>query len=204
MSILRADSVSVFFHESVTTAMRQRNVCATEAVTTYLVGLLADFAKPGARAEETLGRPLAFLLDEALHTEEIGERFDKLRILGDGILYTSGFFGDHFEARGVDQSYLVGMGQAAYKSAGNIIRTPSSFDVNEAARFDVFAELADQFATLVSVIAEIADATIARGVGTSKGLLKLYERWLKTRSETLAETLSSHGFVAPRGARVLS
>ena len=37
------------------------------------------------------------------------------------------------------------------------------------------------------------------GVATSRGLLKLYERWLKTRSDRLADALSSHGFVAPRG-----
>ncbi len=202
MSILRADSVSVFFHESVTTVMRSRKVSATESATTYLVGLLADFAKP-ARAE-TMDRPLAFLLDEALHTEEIGERFERLRTLGDSILYTSGFFGDHFEARGVDQGYLIGMGQTAYKGAGSLLRAPSSRDVTEAARCDIFGELADGFAAFVAVIAEVADRTLAGGVGTSKGLLRLYERWLKTRSETLAVTLSSHGFVAPRGARVLS
>ena len=55
------------------------------------------------------------------------------------------------------------------------------------------------------MIGEVANATIAGGVATSRGLLKLYERWLKTRSEKLADALSSHGFVAPRGGgRVLS
>ena len=55
------------------------------------------------------------------------------------------------------------------------------------------------------MIAEVANATLARGVATSRGILKLYERWLKTRSERLADALTSHGFVPPRGnGRVLS
>ena len=72
-------------------------------------------------------------------------------------------------------------------------------------KLDIFGELSEGFASFVAVIGEVANATIASGVATSKGLLKLYERWLKTRSEKLADALSSHGFVAPRGGgRVLS
>jgi hypothetical protein len=76
----------------------------------------------------------------------------------------------------------------------------SNEDVCEQAnRIDVFGELSRGFASFVAVIAEIANATIASGVATSRGLVKLYERWLKTRSDTLADALSSHGFVRPGG-----
>jgi len=194
-SIVAAGSVSDFFVDMVDDAMKARRVEASPAATHYIVGLLADFAKPDARAEETLERPLTFLLDEALHTPNVGERFEKLRSLGDGILYSSGFFGDHFEARGVDARYIIGLGATAYENAGALIVAPGS-----ESSLDVFRELAAKFAAFVAVLTDVADATVAQGIQSSKNLVKLYERWLRTRSDRLADALSSHGFMTPRGA----
>jgi hypothetical protein len=206
MSIVATASVTDFFEEAVSEAMKTRGFTASEGARSYVVALLADLAKPGSPIERTLERPLTLLLDEALHTTELGERFERLRTLGDGVLYTSGFFADHFEARGVDTKYLIGIGQTAYDSAGSLIWTRSSRSLDdEAAGVDIFGELSRGFASFVEVIGEVANATIARGVATSRGLIKLYERWLKTGSETLAGALSSYGFVTPRGGnRVLS
>jgi hypothetical protein len=206
MSIVATSSVSDFFEEAVDDAMRSQKVSASDGARSYVVALLVDLAKPGSPIERTLERPLTFLLDEALHTPELGERFERLRTLGDGVLYSSGFFADHFEARGVDTSYLIGIGRTAYDNAGSLIRTRSGRSLEEEAKgFDLFAELSAGFASFVQVIGEVANATIASGVATSRGLVKLYERWLKTRSDKLADALSSHGFVTPRGSnRVLS
>jgi hypothetical protein len=195
MSIVATASVSDFFEEIVADALKTRGIKPSTAATTYVVALLADLAKPGSPVERTLERPLTLLLDEALHTADPGNRFDRLRTLGDGVLYSSGFFADHFEARGVDTKYLIGIGQTAYENAGSLLRKGSALEKVP----DIFHELAIGFATFVDVITDVANATIARGVATSRGLLKLYERWLRTRSDTLAEALSSHGFVAPRG-----
>ena len=206
MSIVATASVSDFFEEQVEEAMKSRGVSASNGATSYVVGLLADFAKPGSPVERTLERSLTLLLDEALHTAELGDRFEKLRTLGDGVLYSSGFFADHFEAKGVDTKYVIGIGRTAYQSAGSLLVPSSSAAVEEESKGpDIFRELAAGFAEFVDVIAEVANATLARGVATSKGLLKLYERWLKTRNERLADALTSHGFVPPRGkGRVLS
>lgn len=204
MSIVATASVSDFFEEIVDDALKSRGVHASDGARSYVIALLADLAKPGSPIERTLERPLTLLLDEALHTPELGERFNRLQALGDGVLYSSGFFADHFEARGVDTSYLIGIGRTAYGNAGSLIRTRTSAPSDEK-KIDIFTELSNGFASFVEVISEVANATIASGVATSKGLLKLYERWLKTRSEALADALSSHGFVAPRGGgRVLS
>lgn len=192
MSIVAAVSVSDFFAEAVNDAMRSRGVQASDAARSYVVGLLSDLAKPGSPIERTLERPLTLLLDEALHTTNVGERFDRLRTLGDGVLYSSGFFADHFEARGVDSSYIIGIGRTAYDSASSLIVTGPE-------PLDIFKELSQHFARFVEVIGEVANATIARGVATSKGLIKLYERWLKTRSESIGDALASHGFVTGRG-----
>jgi hypothetical protein len=197
MSIVATGSVSDFFLGAVEDAIKSRRLEVTPAATSYLVGILSDFARPGALAEQTMERPLTFLLDEALHTPDVGKRFEKLRALGDGILYSSGFFADHFEARGVDQSYIIGLGATAYENAGAIIVAPNARAERES-NFDIFRELAQKFAAFVAVIGDVADATVAHGIQSSKGLVRLYERWLKTRSERLGEALSSHGFVTPR------
>lgn len=197
MSIVASASVSDFFEEVVDGAMKAKGIQASDGAKSYVVALLSELAKPGSPVERTLERPLTLLLDEALHTSERGEKFEKLRTLGDGVLYSSGFFADHFEARGVDTNYVISIGRTAYETAGAIIvpekASPSTGGI------DIFRELANEFSAFVAVIAEIANATLARGAATSRGLVKLYERWLKTRSNTLADALSSHGFVAPRG-----
>jgi hypothetical protein len=196
MSIVASASVSDFFEEAVVSAMKLRSVNASDGARSYVVALLADLAKPNSAIERTLDRPLTFLLDEALHTPELGERFDRLRTLGDGVLYTSGFFADHFEARGVDPRYLMGIGRTAYENAGSLLRTSSNAPDGVERRLDIFAELSAGFETFVAILADVANATIASGVATSRGLVQLYERWLKTGSERLAAALSSHGFVA--------
>lgn len=203
MSIVATASVSDFFEEVVVDAMKVRGLTASRGATSYVVALLAELAKPGSPIERTLERPLTLLLDEALHTSTLADRFDKLRTLGDGVLYSSGFFADHFEARGVDTNYVIGIGRTAYENAGSLLRTGSERDVNQSV--DIFGELAKDFTAFVAVIAEVANATIAKGVATSRGVLKLYERWLKTKNERLGEALASQGFVTPRGGgRVLS
>jgi hypothetical protein len=194
MAIVAAQSVSGFFHEVVEDAMKARRVEATDGATRYLVALLADYAHPDNRAGETLERPLTLLLDEALHAAEPADRFERLRVIGDGVLYGCGFFGDHFEARGVDPRYLHGLGTRAYGAASSMLRVGQEGP-------DLFGELADRFDVFVQVVAEVADATIAMGTESSRGLLKMYERWLKTGSERLASALTSRGVVPTRGTK---
>lgn len=204
MTILTAGSVTGFFHEVVEDAMKARRVDATDGATRYLVALLADYAHPGEGAGETLERPLTLLLDEALREKDAGERFERLRVIGDGVLYGCGFFGDHFEARGVDARYLHGLGTRAYGAASSILHRGQVLghagDDEEVAD-NLFGELADKFEAFVQVVAEVADATIAMGTASSGGLLRVYERWLKTGSERLASALSSHGVVPTRGTK---
>ena len=202
MSIVATGSISTYFEEVVTDAIKARHVDATNGATTYLVALLSDYARPDQNAAEALARPLAFLLSEAMQTASPAERFDKLRTLGDGVLYSCGFFGDHFEARGVDQGYLIGIGTTAYGAASSLIHVPASTKADKpGSSFDIYRELADNFRAFVGVLIEIADRTITAGVQGSKDLVKVYERWLKTGSEGLAQALAAHGLVPMRGLK---
>src|SRR4051812_4148517 len=99
MSIAITRSVGGFFHEVVGEAVKTQQVDATDEAMSYLVALLTEFAHPDPVMGDAFDRPLAFLLDEAFRTTG-AERFQKLRTLGDGVLYITGFFGDHIENRG--------------------------------------------------------------------------------------------------------
>ncbi len=196
MAIVAARSVSGFFGEVVEDAIRTRRVDATDGATQYLVALLADYAHPDPRVGETLERPLTLLFDEAMRAAEPAERFERLRHIGDGVLYGCGFFGDHFEARGVDPKYMCAIGTRAYGAASSMLKRGA-----EDGTPDLFGELAHNFDAFVEVVADVADATITMGIENSRGLVKVYERWLKRGSERLACALSSRGMMPTRGGK---
>jgi hypothetical protein len=197
MSIVAASSVSGFFGEVVEEAIRVRGVDATDGATQYLVALLADYAHPDRLAGEALEKPLTLLLDEALRAGDAADRFGRLRSIGDGVLYGCGFFGEAFASRGVDAKYLHAIGTRAYGAAASMLRLPGEDET----AVDVFGELAFKFVAFVDVIAEVANATVAMGVESSRGIVKAYERWLKTGSDRIAHALTSQGLVPMRGPK---
>jgi len=186
-------NLETFFHDVVDDAMRKKHVEATEAAEYYLVSLLTDYARPDARCNEALERPLTLLLDEALRAPG-QERFERLRVLGDGVLYVSGFFAPHLETRGVEVRYVTSLGARAYDSAGKMLRGNSG----DAAP-DLFFELAEKFEQFSELLTTVAEKLQLAAAPSSVGVLKLYERWLKTGSETLSTELLERGMLPVRG-----
>ena len=195
-------NLETFFHDVVDDAMRKKQVAATEAAEYYLVSLLADYAHPNALSNETLERPLTLLLDEALRAPT-RERFERLRVLGDGVLYVSGFFAEHLETRGVEVRYVTSLGARAYDGAGRILRG-SAASAGAAAEADsapdLFFELADNFGRFAELLGAVAEKLSLAASPSSLGLLKLYQRWLKTGSEEIGSELASRGVLPVRGA----
>jgi hypothetical protein len=189
-----AANLETFFHDVVDDAMRKKQLAATAAAEYYLVSLLTDFAHPDARSSQTFERPITLLLDEALNAPG-KERFEKLRVLGDGVLYVSGFFAQHLETRGVEVRYVTSLGARAYDSAGRALRRGT---VDEAAP-DLFFELAENFAQFAELLSAVAEKLSLAAPPSSQGVLKLYERWLKTGSETLGAELAQRGVLPVRG-----
>ncbi len=117
-----------------------------------------------------------------------GERFRRLRALGDHALYALGFFGGHIERRA---------STAATSPAWARARTPTPPRCSARARGraprgeqrtpDVLAELAAKFDRFAAVLADVAEGTLACGARDERSVVKLYERWLKTGSSRLAE-----------------
>jgi hypothetical protein len=194
---LSAD-VSAFFASLVGEAAEERRVEATGATRAYVSGLLADYAKPGALTRDALERPVTLLLAEAL--ESVGrERFERLRALGDGTLYVCGFFAEHLENRGVALRYVESVGAQAYDGAAHMLRQAGmTGDASSAP--DVFGELAAHFDSFVRLIESIADRLVAQsGGGTPSNTVRLYERWLRTGSDEIANVLGARGLVPQRG-----
>ena len=186
-------NLETFFHDVVDDAMRKKHVEATEAAEYYLVSLLTDYARPDARCNEALERPLTLLLDEALHAPG-QERFERLSVLGDGVLYVSGLFAPHLEKRGVEVLYVTSLGALAYDSAGRMLR---GGDDNAP---DLFFELAENFERFAELLSAVAEKLQLAAAPSSVGVLKLYERWLKTGNEALSSELLERGVLPVRGA----
>jgi hypothetical protein len=194
MAIVASASVHDFFAESVDEALRDQAVEASSAARAYLIGVLEDQAQPARRVDQALDRPLALLLAEAVAMPRPAERFDRFRRLGDAVLYAAGFFRGHFGARGVDEGYVVRMGREAYGRARGVLISGAA--ASTAQDSDVFGELASGFDAFVRVFEGVADGSQALGATNSAGVLRLYERWLRTGSDRLASALGAQG-IAP-------
>jgi hypothetical protein len=183
-----------FFLEVVRTVRRRRVYEATAAAATYVASLLADRARMGG--ETCFDQPLTLTLAEAL--QKVGlERFERLRQIGDDVLYTTGFFGEHFESRGIEQQYVEQLGARAYATASRMLFMDRQ---RPGALFD---ELAHRFPMFVALVHDVADTLNASVLFSHQKLLEVYERWTKTGSEALAEALLRSGLFPLRGNRTL-
>jgi hypothetical protein len=197
-TIAIAPNITQYFQEVISDAIRVRQVEATEAAASYLVSLLCSFTHPDEAAGFGFQRPLTFLLHDAMNAPN-GERFSRLRALGDHALYALGFFGGHIEHKGIDRGYVSSVGSTAYTNAAAMMRVKSTAERAKNAP-DVLRELATKFDRFAAVLADIAEGTIACGARDERSIVKLYERWLKTGSSRLAEELGARGIVPTRGA----
>lgn len=183
MSIEASSDVRGWFHERLEESLDRQNVPASELTRLYLVELLARFAERPGR--DGLERPLVLQLADAL--EATGpERLARLRALGDHALYGLGFFEDAFERRGVTRDYVVTMGGRAYAQASVL----AVYSPREAVRREVYEELADGFEIYVETIDDVRESTVLR---TPQDIVRLYEKWKRTKSPKIARRLRSEG-----------
>lgn len=194
-----SDSLDGFFEELVVDTLRERRTEASDAASSYLVALLREYAHPRYEAAAPLNGSITLLLARALETSG-GERFERLKCLGDGVLYVRGFFPDHLETRGVTIDYVDSVGARAYDSAASMLRGRSSRSgTSLSGAGAVFEELARNFEAFGEALRSIAERFQANAaLRTNAGILKVYERWLKTGSSQLAAALGLQGLVPVR------
>ncbi len=128
--------------------------------------------------------PLALLLKEALEQTEPMQQKQQFKHLGDVSLYVAGYFQDSLNLKAVDVDYYIQVGGAAYQSV--------AARAEEDPKQSTYLELAEKFAGCVEVLAEISEKTLPR---SEKDLLRLYEVWVKTRSDRAAKALQEAGIL---------
>lgn len=189
--------VEGFFREAVRTAVSDKDYRVSDAAAVYLGTLLADFTRPGQLERAAFDRPVTLLLAEALK-QRGAERFERLRTLGDAVLYVGGFFGQHLTRRGAPRGYVLAVGARAYAHAGAMLDAPGHSSP------DVLSELARDFEVCVSLLSDVADVLRADAARSDADVLDLYERWQRTRSSRLAHVLWSRGLMPTAGSEVLN
>lgn len=179
--------LDAYFRDHVDKALKEEHLEPNPPTGEYLVRLLAAYA-----AQPIEDRPLALRLFEALGAPP-RERRAQLREIGDTSLYLSGFWADSLASKAVDVDYYIEMGGAAY---GELAR--ASREANALPIAAVFAELATHFARFVEVLMIISHRT-CRNRG-NRDVVRLYERWLRTKSRWAARSLVEVGVMPPRRA----
>jgi hypothetical protein len=178
-----------YFRELVTDALGRQKIAAQPETEFYLVNLLNQFITTdrlyprdaqGVLREE----PLAFLVKEALEEPLPQAQRALFRQIGDVSLYVAGYFQESLNRKLVDLDYYIGVGGIAYRHV--------AARVEEDPMRALYAELADKFARFVDVLAEVSDKTTPR---SEKDLLRLYDVWVRTRSERAARALQEAGIL---------
>jgi hypothetical protein len=179
-------SIEEFFRDEVERAFKDQGLAAGPLTAHYLVQLLATYA-----AQPIEERPLALKLLEAADATP-RERRTQLRKVGDTSLYVSGFWTESLDDKLVDVDYYIDLGGTAY---GELARGGTGWTGDPFG--DVFGELAANFARFVEVLMVISRRT--SHVSTNEDVVRLYQRWLRTKSRWAAARLASLGVVPPKG-----
>jgi hypothetical protein len=173
-------SLASYFRTEVDQAFRTEGLRPGEMTEVYLVQLLADYA-----AQPIDDAPLALRLMEAM-TEPPHERRQHLRQIGDTSLFVSGFWTDSLERKWVDVDYYIALGGSAYGQLAQAVPGTSGEKFRP-----VFAELAENFGRFVEVLMTIQRR--ARGSQSPADVVRLYERWMRTKSRWAARQLAEAG-----------
>jgi hypothetical protein len=177
----RSESPTEYFRELVESALQHQHLAAGELTSFYLVNLLAGFVRVD-RVPSAGDEPLGLRLAKALQAAGVQQR-DSLRQVGDHSLFISGFFSDSLNRRLVDVDYYIQLGECAY---GSLARQGDDTFA------EVFDELAGKFTAFVEVLGEVSERT---ALTSNSDLLRLYEKWVRTRSRRSGDLLASRGIV---------
>lgn len=191
-ALVRNESPVEYFRELVESAMQRQHLSACELTSFYLVNLLAGFVHFDRSPEANDAAPLGVRFVKAMQEAGARQR-DELRQVGDLSLFISGYFADSLTRSLVDIDYYIQLGEHAY---GSLARQ------GDGTFGDVFDELSEKFPAFVDVLGEVSERT---ALTSNADLLRLYEKWLRTKSRRSGDLLASRGIVpnASLGSRLV-
>jgi hypothetical protein len=187
--ITQEPSVSEYFRKRIEKALENQRVETDHVVKIYLSNLLTDFMRTdvlfGRTDEDLAGKPLALIYAEAL-TSITGVQIRLLKYLGDFTMFFSGFFSDSLQRKIIDVDYLITLGGIAYGKLHHRYHLQQEDRVLS----DLFSDLSGRFTVYVDILSEISEES---QLHDHRDVLRLYEKWLKTRSERTAAQLRKQG-----------
>ena len=191
-ALVRNETPSEYFRELVESALQRQQVAARDLTAFYLVNLLTGFVHVDRTDALEDEEPLGVRFARALQAAGIRQR-DGLRQVGDLSLFISGFFADSLNRRLVDIDYYIQLGGSAY---GSLARQ------GHATFGEVFIELSEKFPAFVDVLCEVSERS---ALASNSDVLRLYEKWLRTKSPRSGDLLVSRGIVpnASLGSRFI-
>ena len=181
MSIEPHADTRLYFRERITAASARHETRIPPDVEAHLVALLARGA-PGEERHPTL----VHQLHAAATAGGPRARRAAFRATGDRALYTVGFEGPHLARRGVSPRYYAAVGGRAYREAS----------VLPGAERRTLRHLAEGFGRWARLLDTVREETALR---TPQDIVRLYDRYRRTRSPLLAERLR-HAGVFPQPA----
>lgn len=179
-----------YFFEMVQQGIARKQFNPPEPARHYLVNLLEHYldarnlfddhvGENGQKRPSTLAETYLRAMDPTLP-----DRTEVLRRLGDKALYVSGFFGDSLNRSLVDIDYYAGVGGAAY---GNLAEIVVEGEVS-----NVYRVFSSHFLDFVDVLTYISQKSF---IQSDEGILRLYDRYLKTGSEMARQRLVEMGVI---------
>ncbi|MFZ9595211.1 MAG: hypothetical protein ACO3A2_03950 [Bdellovibrionia bacterium] len=189
-----------FFRALVMDALDHQKIHRSPETEVYLVNLLSQFLKTDQlfsrnKEGEIREEPLALLLKEALEQSDPVAQNLLFRHIGDVSLYMAGYFQDSLSRKLVDVDYYIDLGGAAYQ---RVASHADGYCKRSTQKKSVYEELAKKFASFVDVLAEVSDKTSPK---TEKDILRLYELWIRTKSERAAKALQEAGIIPVAGMK---
>jgi hypothetical protein len=185
-SLTTAENLGEYFGGLVTQALQSQKAQTLPVVEQYIIGLLLEYSRTENLYPKDQEEILAFRWLHAL-TAELGEKVKSLKQMGDFTLFISGFFPDSLSRKLIDVDYYMALGGRAYGTLSQIFA-----DYHPIQREELFGDLSNRFPLFVDVLSEVSERS---SISTDIGLLRLYERWIRTRSERLARMLSDRGII---------
>lgn len=171
-----------FFRQAVTEAAGNQRLTIAQETEFYLVVLLANYARSSV-LKKSEKHPLAIQLHRAMILGS-SQSLPLLKEIGDFSLFISGFFPDSMNRKLIDIDYYMAMGGVAYLTLSNVCR--------EEPLQSLYKDLHLRFGTYVDILGEVSDKVFSQ---TNRDLLRLYEKWLKTRSHRIARMLKQEGLI---------
>ena len=191
MTRLETAGLMEYFKDAVENATERLRVHISDETEFYVVDLLFRYAHAEALANRHLNTETGTFAELFLKSQEQprDRRALILKYIGDTTLFLTGFFSDSFQRSLVDIDYYASLGRASYQNLLDLLTAR----VIQWRLENVFDELSEKFVQVMDILAEVAASD---GPQQAADLLRIYDRWIRTRSRRDEGLLRQKGIIA--------